>query len=136
MKVGSVRNAKRRASGTASMRRSCRLPSTSNVRLTPVTLPPGRASERTKPAATISLATPTMGTVRVDSCAARIVAEETTFGVLVNPNIPKTKAERTAVQAAAQAIEQQVVILDVSTDRDIETAFATFVQRGVGALLG
>ena len=66
----------------------------------------------------------------------QLMPKETTFGVLVNPNIPETKAERTAVQAAAQAIEQQVVILDVSTDRDIETAFATFVQRGVGALLG
>jgi putative ABC transport system substrate-binding protein len=66
----------------------------------------------------------------------QLTPKETTFGVLVNPNIPETKAERTAVQAAAQAIEQQVVILDVSSDRDIETAFATFVQRGVGALLG
>ena len=36
----------------------------------------------------------------------------------------------------AQAIEQQVVILDVRSDRDIETAFTTFVQRGAGALLG
>jgi putative tryptophan/tyrosine transport system substrate-binding protein len=66
----------------------------------------------------------------------QLMPKETTFGVLVNPNIPETKAERTDVQAAAQAIEQQVVILDVRSDRDIETAFATFVQRGVGALLG
>jgi len=66
----------------------------------------------------------------------QLVPKETTFGVLVNPNIPETQAERTDVQAAAQAIEQQVVILDVRSDRDIETAFATFVQRGVGALLG
>jgi putative ABC transport system substrate-binding protein len=63
----------------------------------------------------------------------QLVPKETTFGVLVNPNIPETQAERTDVQAAAQ---QQVVILDVRSDRDIETAFATFVQRGVGALLG
>jgi putative tryptophan/tyrosine transport system substrate-binding protein len=66
----------------------------------------------------------------------QLVPKETTFGVLVNTNIPETQLERTAVQAAAQAIEQQVVILDVRSDRDIETAFATFVQRGVGALLG
>ena len=39
------------------------------------------------------------------------------------------------MQAAAQAIGQQLIILDVSSDRDIETAFATFVQRGAGALL-
>jgi hypothetical protein len=33
-------------------------------------------------------------------------------------------------RAAAQAIGQQLIIIDVSSDRDIETAFATFVQRG------
>ncbi len=40
------------------------------------------------------------------------------------------------MQAAAQAIGQQLLVLDVRSDRDIETAFATFVQRGAGALLG
>jgi putative ABC transport system substrate-binding protein len=66
----------------------------------------------------------------------QLVPKATTFGVLVIPNIPETQAERRDLKAAAQTIEQQVIILDVRSDRDIETAFATFVQRGVGALLG
>jgi putative ABC transport system substrate-binding protein len=57
------------------------------------------------------------------------------IAVLVNPNTLVTEAERRDVQAAAQAIGQQLIIFDVSSDRDIETAFATFVQRGAGALL-
>jgi hypothetical protein len=36
---------------------------------------------------------------------------------------------------AVQTIGQQLLILDVSRERDIETAFATFVQRGADALL-
>ena len=65
----------------------------------------------------------------------QLVPKATTIAVLVNPNTPDTEAERRDVQAAAQAIGQQLIILDVSSDRDIETAFATFVQRGAGALL-
>jgi putative ABC transport system substrate-binding protein len=65
----------------------------------------------------------------------QLVPKETTIAVLVNPHLPNTERERSEVQAAAQAIGQQLIILDVSSDRDIETAFATLVQRGAGALL-
>ena len=58
-----------------------------------------------------------------------------TIGVLVNPSNPSAEAERRDVQAAAQALGQQLIVLDVSNDRDIEPAFATFVQREAGALL-
>jgi putative ABC transport system substrate-binding protein len=65
----------------------------------------------------------------------QLVPRATTIAMLVNPRLPNEEAERRNVQAAAQAIGQQLVILDVSSARDIETAFATFVQRGAGALL-
>ena len=65
----------------------------------------------------------------------QIVPKATTIAVLVNPNNPEAVSERSDVQAAALAIGQQLLVLDVSSDRDIETAFATFVQRGAGALL-
>jgi putative ABC transport system substrate-binding protein len=65
----------------------------------------------------------------------QLVPKATTIAVLVNPHLPNTERERSEVQAAAQAIGQQLLILDVSSDPEIETAFATFVQRGAGALL-
>jgi putative ABC transport system substrate-binding protein len=65
----------------------------------------------------------------------QLVPKATTIAMLVNTNIPNAETERRDVQAAALAIGQQLIILDVSSARDIETAFATFVQRGAGALL-
>ena len=55
--------------------------------------------------------------------------------MLANPNSPETAVERQDVQAVARAISQQLIILDVNRDQETETAFATFVQRGAGALL-
>jgi putative ABC transport system substrate-binding protein len=65
----------------------------------------------------------------------QVAPRATTIAVLVNPNSPETVAQRREVQAAAQAIGQQVIILDVESASDIEAALATFVQRGAGALL-
>jgi putative tryptophan/tyrosine transport system substrate-binding protein len=65
----------------------------------------------------------------------QLVPKATTIAMLLNPTSPDTEAQRNDVQAAVQAVGQQLIVLDVSSDRDIETAFATFVQRGAGALL-
>ena len=75
-----------------------------------------------------------LGTKRLELLR-QLVPKATTIAVLVNPGTPTTEAERKDVQAAAQTIGQQLIIIDVSSDRDLETAFATFVQRGAGALL-
>jgi putative ABC transport system substrate-binding protein len=64
-----------------------------------------------------------------------LVPAATTIGVLVNPNSPETEAERRDMQSAAQAIGQHLLIVEAGSERDIETAFATLVQRGVGGLL-
>jgi putative ABC transport system substrate-binding protein len=65
----------------------------------------------------------------------QIVPKTTTIGMLEDLDSPGTEAERSDVQAAAQAIGLQLIIIDVNNDRDIETAIASFVQRGAGALL-
>jgi putative ABC transport system substrate-binding protein len=56
--------------------------------------------------------------------------------VLQNPVSSDIEVERRDLLAAAQAIGQQLIVLDnVSSDHEIEAAFATLVQRGAGALL-
>jgi ABC-type uncharacterized transport system substrate-binding protein len=64
-----------------------------------------------------------------------LAPKATLVAILVNPDTPTSEGERTDVEAAAQKIGQQLIILNATSDRDIESAFATIVQRGAGALL-
>ena len=75
-----------------------------------------------------------LGAKRLDLLR-QLVPNAARVAMLVYPDTPDTDAERRDVQVAAQAIGQQLVILDVRNERDIEAAFATSVQRGTGALL-
>jgi putative tryptophan/tyrosine transport system substrate-binding protein len=76
----------------------------------------------------------TLGTKRLELLR-QIAPKATAIGMLANPNTTETETERTDVQSAAQAIGMQLIVADVSSDRDIEPALAALVQRGVGALL-
>ena len=65
----------------------------------------------------------------------QLVPMATTIAVLVGLESPETAAERRDLQAAAQAVGQQLVVFDAASERDIETAFAMFVQRGARAVI-
>jgi putative tryptophan/tyrosine transport system substrate-binding protein len=75
-----------------------------------------------------------LGSKRVELLR-QVVPGATTIAMLVNPNLPNTAAERRDAQAAAQSVGKQLVIVEVRTERELETAFATFVQRRAGAVL-
>jgi putative ABC transport system substrate-binding protein len=57
------------------------------------------------------------------------------IGVLVNPTSPTAETTPIDLQAAARALGLEIHIVNTSTERDIDTAFATIVQRGASALL-
>jgi ABC-type uncharacterized transport system substrate-binding protein len=65
----------------------------------------------------------------------QLVPKATTIAMLVRPDTTETEAERIDVQNAAQALGQELVLFDVTSGRDIEAAFATFVERRAGGLL-
>ena len=65
----------------------------------------------------------------------RLVPDVKTVAMLVGPHTPPTVAERNDVQAAAQGLGLQFIALDAGSEGDIETAFATCAQRGVGAVI-
>jgi putative tryptophan/tyrosine transport system substrate-binding protein len=56
------------------------------------------------------------------------------IAVVVDPKWPITERFVSELRAAALAIGQQLIVLDVRSDREIENAFTTLVQRGAGAL--
>jgi len=56
------------------------------------------------------------------------------IAVLVDPKFPTTERFVSDVRVAASAVGQQLIVLDGSSAREIETAFVTLVQRGAGAL--
>jgi putative ABC transport system substrate-binding protein len=57
------------------------------------------------------------------------------IAVLADRQWPTTERFLSELRAAALAIGQQLIVLDVSSDHEIETAFTTLVQRGAVALL-
>jgi putative ABC transport system substrate-binding protein len=64
-----------------------------------------------------------------------VVPAAALIAMLVNPNNPQVETQLREVQAAARTIGLQVVLLSASTEREIETVFATLVERRAGALL-
>ncbi len=64
-----------------------------------------------------------------------LVPQAGVIGLLVNPDNPLTKAMIRDVQEAARAKGVQLDILKASTESEIETAFASFVQLQAGGLV-
>ena len=56
------------------------------------------------------------------------------FGFLADPTVPNIQSIN-ANQAAARTLGLQIVVANARTDSDLETAFASFSQQGVGAVL-
>jgi putative tryptophan/tyrosine transport system substrate-binding protein len=57
------------------------------------------------------------------------------IAVLLNPNNPNLQTRSRDVQEAARSVGQQILVLNVGSGNDIDTAFATIVQQRAAALL-
>ena len=64
-----------------------------------------------------------------------LVPAAATMALLVNPSDPEGQAEPPDAQDAARRLNLKLVVLNASTEREIDTAFATVAQQHVGAVV-
>jgi putative ABC transport system substrate-binding protein len=64
-----------------------------------------------------------------------IVPNAAVMALLVNPHFPSAGSETRETEAAARAVARKLIILDASTESEIDAAFETLVQQRIGALV-
>jgi putative ABC transport system substrate-binding protein len=64
-----------------------------------------------------------------------LVPNATTVALLINPSNPQSEAQSKNILAAVGARGLQLHILEASSERDFETAFATLLKLRAGALV-
>jgi putative tryptophan/tyrosine transport system substrate-binding protein len=65
----------------------------------------------------------------------QLVPKAAKIAVLLNPKYSGTETESKDVQMAARSIGQEIILLNASSEHEIDTAFTTMVQQGAAALL-
>jgi putative tryptophan/tyrosine transport system substrate-binding protein len=64
-----------------------------------------------------------------------LVPKAVVIAMPVNPNDPWAAAQTSDTQSAAHAVGQHLIVLNASTEHDIDAAFAMIVQQRAAALL-
>jgi putative ABC transport system substrate-binding protein len=64
-----------------------------------------------------------------------LVPNSALVGVLADPTLSATPSMITSLQEAARTLGLQLIVVNARTDSDLKTAFATFSQQRVGAVL-
>jgi putative tryptophan/tyrosine transport system substrate-binding protein len=82
----------------------------------------------------VSFVSGLLGPKRLDMLR-QIAPARATIAMLAETDTLEARIERRDVELAAQALGQQLVIADVRSEHELETAFASIVGRGIGALL-
>jgi putative tryptophan/tyrosine transport system substrate-binding protein len=64
-----------------------------------------------------------------------LVPRATVIGVLLNPSNRIAELQMLELQEAARSLRLKLIVLTASTERELDSAFATLAQQRVGALL-
>jgi putative ABC transport system substrate-binding protein len=64
-----------------------------------------------------------------------LVPTATLIGVLLNPKLPDSTTQLEDIEEASRTLGEQIRIANASSEQDIDAAFASLSQQGVGALV-
>lgn len=64
-----------------------------------------------------------------------LVPKATVIAAIVDPNSPDTKLQMRELPAAAGALDRQIKIFNVDSEKEIEVVFADIVEQRIGAVL-
>ena len=64
-----------------------------------------------------------------------IVPNLATVGLLINPSDPEEASQQADAEDSARRINLKLVVMNASTEREIDTAFTRFAQQQVGAVV-
>jgi putative ABC transport system substrate-binding protein len=82
----------------------------------------------------VNLLTTEIGTKRLELLL-ELVPGAAAVGLLINPNTPASARQAREMSAAAPAIGRPIHVLNASSERDIEVAFARLAERRAGGLV-
>lgn len=82
----------------------------------------------------ISFSGATLGAKRLELIR-ELIPNARLIALLINPTSDDGRQELGVVRAAARAIGQELLVLEASRDSELDSAFATIVQHGAGAVL-
>jgi putative tryptophan/tyrosine transport system substrate-binding protein len=82
----------------------------------------------------VTLLTSSLGAKRV-GLLRELIPKADLIALLVNPNSPDSAPQVADVQVAAREAGQRVMVLNATTDPDIDAAFATLSRQRIGGLM-
>ena len=82
----------------------------------------------------LSVLISTLGPKRLELLS-ELLPSTSTIALLVNPDNPNVGADAPETEAAANALGRRLEVLTATTERDLEAAFTTMVERQAGALV-
>jgi putative ABC transport system substrate-binding protein len=113
---------------------------TSTIPIVAVTTDPvkaGLVASFNRPGGNLTAVTPSSSVLSAKrlELLRELVPTATLIGVMLNPKILESAIQLQDIEEAAHTLGLQIHVVNASSEQEIDAAFASFVQKGIGALV-